>query len=74
MDIRTGRIYTDEEIKEMFHQMPDEERFFVPMNTPPTDKQMARKPPRVAYNEPCPCGSGKLFRKCCFSLTRRRGI
>jgi len=54
--------------------MPDEERFFVPMNTPPTDKQMARKPPRVAYNEPCPCGSGKLFRKCCFSLTRRRGI
>ena len=24
--------------------------------------------PRVARNEPCPCGSGKKFKKCCISL------
>jgi len=26
---------------------------------------MARKPPKVGRNEPCPCGSGKKFKKCC---------
>ena len=31
----------------------------------PTDKQMSRKPNRVAGHEPCPCGSGKRFRACC---------
>jgi len=24
-----------------------------------------RAPPRVGRNEPCPCGSGKKFKKCC---------
>jgi uncharacterized protein YecA (UPF0149 family) len=74
MDMRTGHIYTPEQLKEMFDRTPEVEKFVVPMNIAPTVKQMLRKPPRVAYNEPCPCGSGKLFRKCCFSITRRRGV
>jgi uncharacterized protein YecA (UPF0149 family) len=24
-----------------------------------------RKAPKVGRNEPCPCGSGKKFKKCC---------
>ena len=24
-----------------------------------------RAPPKVGRNEPCPCGSGKKFKKCC---------
>ncbi|MBQ8412376.1 MAG: SEC-C domain-containing protein, partial [Lachnospiraceae bacterium] len=23
------------------------------------------KPPKVGRNDPCPCGSGKKFKKCC---------
>jgi preprotein translocase subunit SecA len=26
---------------------------------------LARQAPRVGRNEPCPCGSGKKFKKCC---------
>ena len=29
-------------------------------DTPPI-----KKPPKVGRNEPCPCGSGKKFKKCC---------
>ncbi|MGE3189469.1 MAG: SEC-C metal-binding domain-containing protein [Vicinamibacterales bacterium] len=24
-----------------------------------------RAPPKVGRNEPCPCGSGKKYKKCC---------
>lgn len=27
--------------------------------------QIAKAPPRVGRNEPCPCGSGKKYKKCC---------
>jgi SEC-C motif-containing protein/uncharacterized protein DUF1186 len=27
--------------------------------------QPYRAPPKVGRNEPCPCGSGKKFKKCC---------
>jgi uncharacterized protein YecA (UPF0149 family) len=73
MDTRTGNIYTPDQIKELFKVLqPPEYQYFVTMEIPPTEKQMARNPPRVIYNEPCPCGSGKMFRECCFSLTKRR--
>ncbi|MES9980019.1 MAG: YchJ family metal-binding protein, partial [Candidatus Thiodiazotropha sp. 6PLUC5] len=28
-------------------------------------KTEVRKQPKVGRNEPCPCGSGKKFKKCC---------
>jgi preprotein translocase subunit SecA len=28
-------------------------------------KQPARKENRVGRNDPCPCGSGKKYKKCC---------
>jgi len=40
-------------------------KFFKPMELAPTEKQMARKPPKIGRNEPCPCGSAKKFKKCC---------
>ncbi|NLL83168.1 MAG: preprotein translocase subunit SecA [Lentisphaerae bacterium] len=33
------------------------------MNTPP--KPIIRNAPRVGRNDPCPCGSGKKYKKCC---------
>lgn len=34
-----------------------------PMVIPPTPKQTLRR--RISRNDPCPCGSGKKFKKCC---------
>jgi SWIM/SEC-C metal-binding protein len=38
---------------------------------------LAREPapsaPKVGRNEPCPCGSGKKFKKCCEGLGPRIG-
>ncbi len=31
----------------------------------PKPRQVIREAPKVGRNEPCPCGSGKKFKKCC---------
>lgn len=31
----------------------------------PKPKQVVRDTPKIGRNEPCPCGSGKKFKKCC---------
>ena len=42
-----------------------------PMEVAPTEEQLARG--RVGRNEPCPCGSGKKFKKCCYTGGARGG-
>ena len=52
--------------------------FVKKMEMEPTPKQLSRKPVlrppviqasgRVGRNEPCPCGSGKKFKKCCMEV------
>jgi preprotein translocase subunit SecA len=32
---------------------------------PPVAKTIRKKTPRVGRNDPCPCGSGKKYKKCC---------
>lgn len=32
---------------------------------PPESYQIVNKEPKVGRNEPCPCGSGKKYKKCC---------
>ncbi|MGD9157403.1 MAG: YchJ family protein [Desulfobacteraceae bacterium] len=31
----------------------------------PKPKQVIREAPKIGRNEPCPCGSGKKYKKCC---------
>ena len=31
-----------------------------------------KRPRRVGRNEPCVCGSGKKFKRCCFSKSKRQ--
>lgn len=77
MDIRTEKIYTEKELKEItnnpFLEKPSKRQKELqaafdggtlrPMNVPPTLIQ--RITGRVGRNSPCPCGSGKKFKKCC---------
>lgn len=39
---------------------------FMPMAGQPS-RTIRREGPRVGRNEPCPCGSGKKYKKCCLS-------
>ena len=73
MDTRTGDIYSienEEKLKAIQKAFGDRIKM---MKLPPTITQMARKPinkgavGRVGRNDPCSCGSGKKFKKCCLS-------
>lgn len=70
MDTRTGRIYTSDEVDQLLCERTDQEarelmQHLKKMKVAPTELQMQRIPPKVGRNEPCPCGSGKKFKKCC---------
>ena len=67
MDVRDGRIYTPEELEKFRSVMMDKEEAecLKEMQVPPTPRQLSRNPPKVGRNEPCPCGSGAKFKKCC---------
>ncbi len=45
-----------------FHKT-DDKWFFV--DGEPLVSQVKREGPKVGRNDPCPCGSGKKFKKCC---------
>jgi len=63
MDTRTGHIISTEEALRRNAEAGTAE--CIGMLVPPTVKQLRRDPARVGRNEPCPCGSGKKFKKCC---------
>lgn len=69
MNTRTGEVHqkeTKEQMEEFLNTLSNKERkYFKEMKVVPTLKQMSRRPPKVGRNEPCPCGSGKKFKKCC---------
>ena len=46
--------------------LPDDDLYLPPENRayPPSDPPYVA-PPKVGRNDPCPCGSGKKFKKCC---------
>lgn len=69
MENKTGFI-VPQEFADAFRKLdPDRWQIeYTEMMIPPTEKQLARKPPKVGRNEPCPCGSGKKFKKCCLDL------
>ena len=64
MDTRDGTI-VDMEIYKKYIKETDQGLFFKKMKLQPTEQQLTRRPPKVGRNDPCPCGSGKKFKKCC---------
>ncbi len=41
-----------------------------PLAEPPMSHPIRHTEPHVGRNDPCPCGSGKKFKKCCARSTR----
>ena len=68
---------TPEQREELSNQIPASVawiyRFWQPYRTAMTERSIAtsfqREHPKVGRNDPCPCGSGKKFKKCCGAST-----
>lgn len=50
---------------EIAHFKKDEGQWYFDDAQYPTVKQFVRETPKVGRNDPCSCGSGKKFKKCC---------
>ena len=57
-----GKTYDHREIAEFAKQ--DGTWYFVD-GRPPKTEQFIRQGPKIGRNDPCPCGSGKKYKKCC---------
>lgn len=53
---------TKEHREQAFFKKEDDRWYFVPESQKPI-----RRAEKVGRNEPCPCGSGKKFKKCCLT-------
>ena len=52
--------------KNTYEQPPSSDSIFsLPTNTLPPKVQPIKKEKKIGRNEPCPCGSGKKYKKCC---------
>jgi len=65
MDTRNGNIMTAEQANALNAALGRPVAKEMKLN--PTPVQMNRRPPKVGRNEPCPCGSGRKFKKCCLN-------
>ncbi|MFQ3574578.1 MAG: SEC-C metal-binding domain-containing protein, partial [Thermodesulfovibrionales bacterium] len=53
------KVETAQEIQEMSHQRAEQSRIS------DAKKEPTKKDRKIGRNDPCPCGSGKKFKKCC---------
>ncbi len=50
---------------EIAHFIKDDSKWYFHDAKYPEIKQVVRDTPKVGRNQPCACGSGKKFKKCC---------
>ena len=65
MNIETGEIISPEMYKELFESGSDKVKKYIPVNIDLTPKQLKRN--KIGRNDPCACGSGIKFKKCCLN-------
>jgi uncharacterized protein YecA (UPF0149 family) len=51
--------------QEVFNGLPEEYKEHVPLNEFIKDETIRHESPKFGRNDPCPCGSGKKYKKCC---------
>jgi len=61
--------YTQKSVRTNHHEIADFKKiddtwYFYDGNAPKPETYI-RKNPKIGRNDPCPCGSGKKFKKCC---------
>ena len=59
MDTRTGKLYAN------YDDAPEEARPFLKEVEPDELTAKQKRLMKIGRNDPCPCGSGTKFKKCC---------
>jgi len=63
--------YTHQEQQQIYHEVAEFERvegqWYFKEGVPGVRKPIMREEPKVGRNDPCPCGSGRKYKKCCGS-------
>jgi len=75
MDRMTGRLYSEDDVRRLQEQVAAENnpRYRQHLESILNRLQPIKLTPRQAWggtvgrNEPCPCGSGNKFKKCCLN-------
>ncbi len=57
------QIQREDQVQEMRAEQEDQPMFYGPAEAP-AKQQAVRKDAKVGRNDPCPCGSGKKYKKC----------
>ena len=55
----------DKEYHEVAEFRRSEEKWHFAEGRPATQKPVVREEPKTGRNDPCPCGSGQKFKRCC---------
>jgi len=58
-------IPRDEKLLELYESYPKITDIFVVTNHTSNPEALEQEPPKTERNNPCPCGSGKKYKKCC---------
>ena len=59
------QIRREEEVEELKKEQEDQPMYYGPGDAGASRPQVVRKDRKVGRNDPCPCGSGKKYKKCC---------
>jgi len=58
------QIQREEQVQQMRKEQEDQPMFFGPAEGDASRSQAVRKDKKIGRNDPCPCGSGKKYKKC----------
>ncbi|MFZ2445280.1 MAG: preprotein translocase subunit SecA [Syntrophobacteraceae bacterium] len=58
------QIQREEQLQEMRREQEEQPMYFGPAEGGPAKSAPAKKEAKVGRNDPCPCGSGKKYKKC----------
>ncbi|WP_246804675.1 YchJ family protein [Desulfosarcina cetonica] len=59
---KDGKAFDHHELAEF---VKEEDRWYFKDGQPPAPVQVIRQGAKIGRNDPCPCGSGKKYKKCC---------
>jgi preprotein translocase subunit SecA len=59
------QIQRESQVQELKREQENQPKFYGPGDGSGARPQAARKDKKVGRNDPCPCGSGKKYKKCC---------
>jgi uncharacterized protein YecA (UPF0149 family) len=73
MDTRTGQIFSDEKIDEVLQKESERKGFLkridssgIVLSAAKRDELSKTGYTKIGRNDPCPCGSGRKFKRCCY--------